>query len=69
VIMFILVAAIIVQAVYLRAFTVVPFLFVPIEIVMFYGEFKKQGYIKRYIYRAFKRLYSENVKQNVPYLR
>ena len=57
--MLVFLVAIIAQAVYYRAFTIVPLLFIPIEFVMFYGEFKKQGYIQRYMYRAFKRLISE----------
>ncbi len=53
---FILLAVMIWQCFYHAAISVLPILFVAFEFMMFFGEFKKQGYIERYLHRAFKRL-------------
>lgn len=38
------------------ALSVAPVMFVAMEVLMFHKEFKKQGYIKRYLCRAFSRI-------------
>ena len=52
-----LVAVFIIQCFKLRGFSVVPPIIVIFDIFMFKNEFKKQGYIKRYLYRAARRMY------------
>ena len=47
------------QCFYHTAISAVPILFIAFEIIMYSQEFKKQGYIKRYLERAFSRLYRE----------
>lgn len=44
-------------------FSVVPICLLIFDIFMFWKEFKKQSLIKRYIFRAFKNVYSDNIKQ------
>lgn len=44
------------QCFYNIAMSSLPILFVSFELIMFYQEFKKQGYIKRYIMRAIARV-------------
>ena len=53
---FILLGILIWQCIYHAAISVLPILFVSFEVIMFSAEFKKQGYIKRYLERAFSRL-------------
>ena len=55
-VMITLVALVIIQAIIAGAITPVPIFAVLFELVLFSREFKKQGYIYRYINRAFKRL-------------
>lgn len=52
-----LVALFIVQCLRLRGFSVIPPILVLFDIFMFKNEFKKQGIIKRYLYRAARRFY------------
>ena len=52
----VLTVAIIIQCIYLKAINVIPIFAVAFDIVMFYNEFKKQGYIRRYLIRAISRL-------------
>ena len=54
-----LVAVFIIQCFKLRGFSVVPPIIVIFDIFMFKNEFKKQGYIKRYLYRAVRRMYEK----------
>ncbi len=53
---FILLGVMIWQCILHVAISVLPILFVVFEIMMFSKEFKKQGYIKRYLLRAVTRL-------------
>ena len=55
-----LVAIFIVQCFKMKGFSVVPPIIVIFDIFMFKNEFKKQGYIKRYLYRAARRIYEMN---------
>ena len=50
------------QCFYHVAISAGPILFIAFEIIMYSGEFRKQGYIKRYFARAFSRLYQEKNK-------
>ena len=54
-----LVVVFIIQCFKLSGFSVVPPIIIIFDIFMFKNEFKKQGYIKRYLYRAARRLYEE----------
>ena len=54
-----LVVVFIIQCFKLRGFSVVPPIIVIFDIFMFKNEFKKQGYIKRYLYRAARRMYEK----------
>ena len=47
---------IIVQCIYLKAFNIIPIFPLLFDIIMFRNEFKKQGYIQRYLTRAISRL-------------
>ncbi len=47
------------QCFYHAAISAIPILFIAFEFIMYYQEFRKQGYIKRYLERAFSRLYRE----------
>ncbi len=47
------------QCFYYTAISALPILFVAFEIIMYSQEFRKQGYIKRYLLRAFSRLDAE----------
>ncbi len=60
VIWFALLAFMIWQCIYHVAISALPILFVVFEIMMFSKEFKKQGYIKRYLQRAAFRMEKEN---------
>lgn len=60
VIWFVLMAVMIWQCIEHVAISALPILFVAFEIMMFSKEFKKQGYIKRYLGRAFYRMEKEN---------
>ena len=51
-----LVAVIIVQCIYLKAINVIPIFAVLFDLILFRSEFKKQGYIERYLHRAVSRL-------------
>ena len=50
------------QCFYYTAISAVPILFVAFEVIMYSQEFRKQGYIKRYLLRAFSRLDAERSK-------
>ena len=52
----VLIAVFIVQCFRLRGISFVPPLLVVFDLFMFKNEFKKQGYIKRYLYRASRRI-------------
>ena len=56
-----LVVVFIIQCFRLRGFSVIPPIIIIFDIFMFKNEFKKQGYIKRYLYRAARRM-CENSK-------
>ena len=47
------------QCFYHAAISAVPIIFIAFEFIMYSPEFRKQGYIKRYLWRAFSRLDSE----------
>ena len=51
---------IIIQCIYLKAINIIPVFAVAFDIIMFKNEFKKQGYIERYIGRAIARLEKKN---------
>ena len=52
------------QCIYHVAISAMPILFIAFEVIMFSKEFKKQGYIKRYLHRAFSRAeQSKNTKR------
>ena len=53
------IAVFIYQCIRLGGFSVVPILLVVFSLFMFKDEFKTQGYIKRYLYRAQRRFRSE----------
>ena len=55
----IMLAVLIWQCFYYTAISALPILFVAAEIIMFSGEFKKQGVIEKYINRAFFKLNAE----------
>ena len=57
-----LIAVFIIQCFKLRGFSVAPPILVIFDVFMFKNEFKKQGIIKRYLYRAARRFYE---KQNL----
>lgn len=57
--MMILVVVFILQCFYLKGFSVIPILLVGFDIFMFKDEFKKQGYIKRYLHRAARRIWDK----------
>ena len=50
------------QCFYHAAISALPILFVAFELIMYSQEFRKQGYIQRYLGRAFSRLYAEKNK-------
>ena len=54
-----LVVVFIIQCFKLRGFSVLPPIIVIFDIFMFKNEFKKQGYIKRYLHRAARRMYEK----------
>ena len=56
VIITVLTVAILLQCIYLKAINVVPVFAILFDIIMFKNEFKKQGYIERYLKRAIVRL-------------
>ena len=58
----ILAIVIIIQCVYLKAFNPIPLFAVLFDILMFKNEFKKQGYIQRYIMRAIARLEKKGIR-------
>ena len=47
------------QCIRMNGFSVIPIILVIFDIFMFKDEFRKQGYIKRYLYRAARRIHSE----------
>ncbi len=51
-----LVIVIIIQCIYLKAINVIPIFAVLFDLILFKNEFKKQGYIERYLHRAVSRL-------------
>ena len=55
-VLFLLTVFIIIQCIYLKAINVIPIFAVAFDIIMFRNEFKKQGYIERYLVRAISRL-------------
>ena len=57
--MLVLVCVFIYQCISLKGFSVVPILLVGLSLFMFKDEFKKQGYIKRYLSRAERRFNSD----------
>lgn len=59
-IMILLVAVFIYQCIHLKGFSVVPILLVFLSLFMFKDEFNKQGYIKRYLFRAERRFRETN---------
>ncbi len=50
------------QCINLGGISPIPIILVIFDIVMFYGEFKKQRLIKRYIFRVFKIVYKKSLK-------
>ena len=58
----ILAIVIIIQCIYLKAFNPIPLFAVLFDILMFKNEFKKQGYIQRYIMRAIARLEKKGIR-------
>ena len=58
-VMLVFVAVYIYQCIRLEGFSVVPLLLLVFSLFMFKDEFKKQGYIKRYLYRAQRRFHSD----------
>ena len=52
----------IIQCIYMKGFSVVPFCLLAFDLVMFWPEFGKQGIIKRYIARARKRAENKKIK-------
>ena len=63
-VLFAMLAVFIIQCIYLKGFSVIPFCAVAFDIVLFRTEFAKQGIISRYIARAAKRAEAENKKSN-----
>jgi len=57
--LFALVVVFIIQCFKMSGFSVLPPIIVIFDIFMFKNEFKKQGYIKRYLYRALRRMYEK----------
>lgn len=57
--MLLLIAFFIYRCISLGGINFVPIILCVFSIFMFWGEFKKQGYIKRYLYRAARRLMQE----------
>ncbi len=55
-ILILLSAVIIAQCIFLKSINVIPVFAVLFDIIMFKNEFKKQGYIQRYLIRAISRL-------------
>jgi len=52
----------------LGGISVIPIILVIFDVFMFLGEFKKQGIIKRFIFRAFKLTYSDlNTRKKTPH--
>ncbi len=49
----------IIQCINLGGISPMPIILVMFDVVMFYGEFKKQSLIKRYIFRALKIVYKQ----------
>ena len=55
----------ILQCIHVGGISPIPIILVIFDVFMFYGEFKKQGIIKRYIFRALKIVYrNKNVQNN-----
>ena len=52
----IMIALFIVQCIRMRGISLIPPILMVFDVFMFKNEFKKQGYIKRYLYRAAKKL-------------
>ena len=55
----ILIGVFIYQCINLGGFSVVPIFVVLFDVFLFKDEFKKQGYIERYLYRAYKKIKRE----------
>ena len=62
---FTLLALLVWQCIMYVAISALPILFVAFEIIMFSGEFKKQGYIKRYLMRAAAKMNSARQKNGL----
>ena len=58
-VLFAFVIVFLIQCIRLGGFSVIPPIIIVFDIFMFKNEFKKQGYILRYLYRAAKRLRSK----------
>ena len=59
--LFALTVFIIIQCIYLKAINIIPVFAVAFDIIMFQNEFKKQGYIDRYLKRAIVRLEKKGI--------
>lgn len=57
---FSLLIAMIIQCILYSAFSPIPILFIAFEVIMYSGEFRKQGYIRSYLMRAAYRFQKEN---------
>lgn len=58
--LFMLVALFVVQCIVVKGFSVIPIFAVLLDVLLFKEEFKKQGYIYRYLCRAVRRLDAEH---------
>lgn len=63
-VLFAMIAVFIFQCIRMNGFSVIPIMLVAFDIFMFKDEFRKQGYIRRYIYRAARRITSDIEKNN-----
>jgi hypothetical protein len=62
--LFAMIAVFIFQCIRMNGFSVIPVMLVIFDIFMFKDEFRKQGYIRRYLYRAVRRITSDIEKNN-----
>ena len=58
--LFALVVVFIIQCFRVKGFSVVPPILVGFDLIMFKSEFQKQGYIKRYLIRAARRIHEKD---------
>ena len=55
-VMLVLLAFLIYKSFVVGGISLIPLFLIAFEFLMFKGEFEKQGYIKRYLYRAFRKM-------------